>query len=119
MNEAHDHFGGGTGPGGQLQNRSIQKGSCSTCGRPIKREATAGEPWKRVLQKGDRVLAPHPNDAVSRELYPATVTETGTHESPTGDEDTVTVEFDQSELFGQGDVATVVADGVEPLASDA
>ena len=91
--------------------------TCPACERPVRRDNIEGAPWRRVFVVGDRVAAPHRMDALSGNRYPAKVTDTGSRPGPTGDADTVTVLFDQTEVFGEGEPLTVVADSVEPLPS--
>ncbi|MEA2495995.1 MAG: hypothetical protein QOJ29_3906 [Thermoleophilaceae bacterium] len=122
-NEVHDHFSGSiesleTSSGFVRKvprNRTKQEGTCTACGKPIRRVASEGEPWRRVFVDGDRVRAPHEKDAVSGQLYPATVKEMGTRSTDIADYDTVTVTYDQTDFSGEGETGTVLADSVEPL----
>ena len=99
------------------RSRSTMERTCPECDRPVRRDNIEGAPWRRVFVVGDRVAAPHRMDALSGNRYPAMVTDTGSRPGPTGDVDTVTVLFDQTEVFGKGESLALDADGVEPLPS--
>lgn len=122
-NQVHNHFSGSiesslTSSGFARKvsrTRTKQEGTCVACGKPIRRAAVEGEPWRRVFVEGDRVRAPHEKDAVTGQRYPATVKEMGTRATDIADYDTVTVAYDQTDFWGKGESGTVLADSVEPL----
>lgn len=100
-----------------VQERSLAhiKASCEACGKRVRRDSVPGAPWTPLYQEGDRVLGPHPMDAVSGRRYVGTVTATRSRRAATGETTVmVTVEYDQTDMFGAGKSAEVVAEAVTP-----